>query len=300
MKRRGFTLIELLVVIAIIAILASILLPVFAQAREKARAIQCTSNLKQIANAMLMYMTDYDEHLVRWDNGNSWNFQSPNCTDALLQQKVQCYSGWPQDDLNPYIKAVQVWTCPDDTRSFNENDANNACDTCGWYSSIVPGTRLNPDGSAATPAAAGGIEKWYRLSYGYNEWLTGNHSGSGNDTSVSTNIFSNEAQIQFPSQQVSWADAIGPLTNDWDGTYFMRTWYANAGAWGLWGVDYTNHDQWDQYARHTAGNNWAFLDGHVKYIKNSNCVWSGDPETPNYVGGPEFPVMDPNNPPAKP
>src|SRR6185437_16133977 len=58
--RRGFTLIELLVVIAIIAILAAILFPVFAQAREKARAISCMSNMKQLGTAELMYMQDND------------------------------------------------------------------------------------------------------------------------------------------------------------------------------------------------------------------------------------------------
>ena len=60
MHRRGFTLIELLVVIAIIAILAAILFPVFAKAREKARQASCSSNLKQIALAALQYATDYD------------------------------------------------------------------------------------------------------------------------------------------------------------------------------------------------------------------------------------------------
>ena len=61
---RGFTLIELLVVIAIIAILAAILFPVFAQAREKARQTACVSNLKQIGNALAMYTQDYDERLA--------------------------------------------------------------------------------------------------------------------------------------------------------------------------------------------------------------------------------------------
>ena len=60
-SRFGFTLIELLVVIAIIAILAAILFPVFAQAREKARQASCVSNLKQIGLAMLQYTQDYDE-----------------------------------------------------------------------------------------------------------------------------------------------------------------------------------------------------------------------------------------------
>ena len=61
---RGFTLIELLVVIAIIAILAAILFPVFAQARDKARSAACLSNLKQVALALSMYTSDYDETLV--------------------------------------------------------------------------------------------------------------------------------------------------------------------------------------------------------------------------------------------
>lgn len=68
--RKGFTLIELLVVIAIIAILAAILFPVFAQAREKARLATCTSNMKQINLSLLMYIQDYDETFP--DVANNW------------------------------------------------------------------------------------------------------------------------------------------------------------------------------------------------------------------------------------
>src|SRR5439155_20438681 len=79
-KRRGFTLIELLVVIAIIAILAAILFPVFAQARDKARGAACLSNLKQMGMALMMYMQDNDEKSVWFYNaqvaaaGNPSNF----------------------------------------------------------------------------------------------------------------------------------------------------------------------------------------------------------------------------------
>src|SRR2546423_15432359 len=68
--RQGFTLIELLVVIAIIAILAAILFPVFAQAREKARATSCLSNFKQVGLGIEMYKQDYDGYWPPWWNGN--------------------------------------------------------------------------------------------------------------------------------------------------------------------------------------------------------------------------------------
>ncbi len=95
--RRAFTLIELLVVIAIIAILAAILFPVFAQARAKARAATCTSNVKQINLAIAMYVQDYDER---------WPFLS--WVDGVNTQGLH----WLVSTA-PYIKSKQVWQCPD-------------------------------------------------------------------------------------------------------------------------------------------------------------------------------------------
>ncbi len=103
-SRRGFTLIELLVVIAIIAILAAILFPVFAKAREKARQSSCASNLKQIALGMLMYVGDNDEM-----------FPPPqNCDSGLTGCFVQgCATGGGGPDLlGPYIKNHQIFECP--------------------------------------------------------------------------------------------------------------------------------------------------------------------------------------------
>jgi prepilin-type N-terminal cleavage/methylation domain-containing protein/prepilin-type processing-associated H-X9-DG protein len=92
--RRGFTLIELLVVIAIIAILAAILFPVFARAREKARQASCQSNLKQIALAAIMYAQDYDERCVLgYETGRLWS-----------------------DLLAPYMKNTQMLICPSATQ----------------------------------------------------------------------------------------------------------------------------------------------------------------------------------------
>jgi len=98
--RRGFTLIELLVVIAIIAILASILFPVFARAREKARQTSCLSNLKQLVLGANMYAQDYDEGLPRGAHD------------------VNGDSSWSAGDMSwrvmvlPYVKNVQIFQCP--------------------------------------------------------------------------------------------------------------------------------------------------------------------------------------------
>src|SRR5262249_20904915 len=98
--RRGFTLIELLVVIAIIAILAAILFPVFAQAREKARAISCLSNTKQMGAGLMQYYQDYDETVILNSYGGS---------------TIPGSSSWP-DHLQPYLKNDGVLICPSANR----------------------------------------------------------------------------------------------------------------------------------------------------------------------------------------
>lgn len=101
-KTSAFTLIELLVVIAIIAILAAILFPVFARARENARRTSCLSNMKQVGLGMIQYVQDYDERApARLVDGASW------------RQVIQ-----------PYIKSAQVTTCPSNFR--NETKADTA------------------------------------------------------------------------------------------------------------------------------------------------------------------------------
>ncbi len=98
-SRRGFTLIELLVVIAIIAILAAILFPVFARARENARKTTCQSDLKQIGTAIAMYAQDYDERLVP-----NYIYWVPSASLA-----------WWEDLIQPYTKNYNVYVCPSKT-----------------------------------------------------------------------------------------------------------------------------------------------------------------------------------------
>ncbi len=96
----GFTLIELLVVIAIIAILAAILFPVFARAREKARQSSCLSNMKQLALGQLMYVQDYDERSVRWSG--FWD------SDEYDPPRFQFWYEY----IMPYINNYQILICP--------------------------------------------------------------------------------------------------------------------------------------------------------------------------------------------
>ncbi|MCW3058737.1 MAG: LmbE family protein [Capsulimonas sp.] len=137
-RQSGFTLIELLVVIAIIAILAAILFPVFAKAREKARQISCASNLRQLGLAAMQYVQDNDEILP----GSSYSNGGAGATGGWMY--YQTYSATPAQDqfdpalgsLYPYVKSMGVYVCPDDSggRLSRDSYAINSC---------VNGTTLN-------------------------------------------------------------------------------------------------------------------------------------------------------------
>ncbi len=136
LRRRGFTLIELLVVIAIIAILAAILFPVFAQAREKARSSACLSNVRQMALGAVMYAQDYDEVYPgswQWSpcaiQSHSPYLYPPGWNMARAEQECQTC---------PYVKNAQIFSCP--TRQ-------NPC-SYGYAYPTMWGTAVRIPGSA--------------------------------------------------------------------------------------------------------------------------------------------------------
>jgi len=124
-RKRGFTLIELLVVIAIIAILAAILFPVFARARENARKSNCMSNVKQIMLGTMQYVQDYDERFNR-------RAYSDHASDHW-------FIGNARTTLAPYIKNDEVWSCP--SRRRTQADGNGVVHnyTCYWQNAWVEG-----------------------------------------------------------------------------------------------------------------------------------------------------------------
>jgi prepilin-type N-terminal cleavage/methylation domain-containing protein len=123
-RKAAFTLIELLVVIAVIAILAALLFPVFASARDKARQAVCLSNLKQIGQALHLYAQDYDERLpicCSWARAGSPELQTSTCQqDGITSSTpadiylgpVQNPPRYVQELLNPYVRNAAIWFCP--------------------------------------------------------------------------------------------------------------------------------------------------------------------------------------------
>ncbi len=121
--RRGFTLIELLVVIAIIAILAAILFPVFAKAREKARQTSCLSNVKQISLGIIMYTQDYDEVMVR--NATAvYDFTAPDGTPIHIVPNAAML--WMYLTY-PYVKNAQIYNCPSYSDKWSTSGYDGGC-----------------------------------------------------------------------------------------------------------------------------------------------------------------------------
>ncbi|NUP99421.1 MAG: DUF1559 domain-containing protein [Armatimonadetes bacterium] len=136
-RRPAFTLIELLVVIAIIAILAAMLFPVFAKAREKARQTSCSTNQRQLAAGLQMYAEDHDEQLPRYSHG----FGYLGVTGYLGADGPR----WA-DMIMPYTKNIQVMTCPSRGRPVQVYSGGQFLDVMSYsYGYTTPTNNTGPD-----------------------------------------------------------------------------------------------------------------------------------------------------------
>lgn len=256
MNRKGFTLIELLVVIAIIAILAAILFPVFAQAREKARAISCESNQRQIGLAFMQYVQDYDETypVANYpDNTHEWSLViNPYMKNGITG--------------GPFNQVGGVWACPsypgkqladeyavrDDLCPYANPYDGGACTINGVYCES-PG-KLNQIDAPSQKwfAIEGGAITHPHPVYRINYWVVSQFYwtlGQSDNYGPALNGLQNcddPASQQFPG----WVDC----------SMFPRY-------------------------RHTGTTNVLFCDGHVKAIHYASYNWCRDIWIPGIHGG---------------
>lgn len=265
MSRKAFTLIELLVVIAIIAILAAILFPVFAQARESARQTTCLSNLKQIALANLMYAQDYEETFV--PVGGTWEQAWPVQGRLTNDGSIKPFNGWSMN-LLPYIKSRDLFQCPSMDRIFQGRG------DCAAFN----GQRMTNH-------------------YAYNFWLGAddsypNYATSWDGTVNLTSPLTLAAVVQ-PANVISHfhSGSVPPYGETWGCVYVT-----------IELPDFYNKIR--PRIRHKNGDNFAFVDGHAKwyevkeadsgglrreiYIWASKGIWMY-PYYPESTGG--FPVL---------
>ena len=246
--RPAFTLIELLVVIAIIAILAAILFPVFAQAREKARQISCLSNMKQMGLAILQYNQDFDETYPVSYYANALGKFSAAGTPV----------SWPRI-IQPYVKNTRIFQCPSEKSTVGN-----------------------------TPGTGDDALTRYPVSYSFNYFLTGNFSPTGiagsnlvkvQKPAQTVMIVDGASQPKLGVKPEDWsqkknATAVSGLPDT-----------ANRSAWLLVHAGTQPVINFADYgaplARHTGSLNILWADGHVKSAKIESFYHvPGQPEEP--------------------
>lgn len=248
----AFTLIELLTVISIIAILAAILFPVFGQARESARSTACLSNTRQIGQAALLYIQDYDEVLVPW---RACPVRTQDgVTACSLPDQVS--SLWT-NTLQPYLKSTQILFCP----SYTDNNLKTAMDQADCDGDGTPGsgtTNLDLVVPLDTYYAHYGLAQ--RATYNAGMCDTEgsapyvNYPGSGWTRDGGVYHFQAESltQVNEPARTAYVGDGLTFQGRDNEGDQFVGTMFGCESRF-----------------RHKGGANLTFLDGHSKWISNN-------------------------------
>jgi len=265
LHKKGFTLIELLVVIAIIAILAAILFPVFAQAREKARQTTCLNNVKQIALATLMYTEDWDE---RFPTLADWNYAPGPSYHALNVLNDRGQSAMVK--ISPYVKNKRIFECP----SFR-GSVHAAGSTVNIMSTAI-GTNTVTGAGVQAPGFCWPAD-WIGIAPGYSLNIMIRTGCPLQGTSaVFINALLNpqamsQGEFSSAADKVMWGDA--PHEGYGDG---MKWIFANDCL--VPGHQVTNpvpcpgdHSLYTSRRvpsnnRHNGGQNMSFVDGHAKWL----------------------------------
>ena len=234
-SKRGFTLIELLVVIAIIAILAAILFPVFSKARDKARQASCLSNLKQLGLAIVMYTEDYD---------GTYPMAWEGSYQGITVYPYCHYSTWVQE-IYPYVNNADIFWCPGDS-----------------WGKLLPGADgtsvLSTDFADCAPMFTGGLQQ-KPIDYIYNTNFFG-LPDSGCTDPADTFIMWDTTFCFWGGSWTSAAADPSVTVPIWDGyARMMRMEPGNSPIIG----------------GHSGGLNFAFADGHAKWVSTSGNAQAG-------------------------
>jgi prepilin-type N-terminal cleavage/methylation domain-containing protein/prepilin-type processing-associated H-X9-DG protein len=303
-RRRGFTLIELLVVIAIIAILAAMLFPVFARARESARKIQCLSNVKNIAMAMEMYFSDYDR-FPPYESDSNVNAWFDNCggdtRPGCCSTQANPYLRWPVI-LDEYVKNRDVWRCPSAKHPAYPGEVmpypnwfqqfsdpakhyGACCDAwpVGWGGTA---TDSDQNGACQKPSADTGAVEFGIAMF---EHLQGKSISVVND--AAKHVVVNDAcnvpwwgmveQMAFPDIcRAGWGHAVDyGCGAQWENC----SWTVDCGlSLAIMEKFWTDASFRKQYARHLGGSNIGFLDGHAAWMAADAIIAAaGSHKNPN-------------------